>query len=90
MSSTALMEAQEIFGDVDELLSRRKQDLERDDTSRFAPKLIEDEFEPFILSEKYMTPKDDIIRETDVPERLQVVLLSYFFFNFLVAKRELL
>lgn len=82
MSSTALMEAQEIFGDVDELLSRRKQDLERDDTSRFAPKQIEDEFEPFILSEKYMTPKDDIIRETDVPERLQVVLLSYFLLVF--------
>lgn len=76
------MEAQEIFGDVDELLSRRKQDLERDDTSRFAPKQIEDEFEPFILSEKYMTAKDDIIRETDVPERLQVVLLSYFLLVF--------
>jgi transcription elongation factor SPT6 len=81
------MEAQEIFGDVDELLSRRKQDLERDDTSRFAPKQIEDEFEPFILSEKYMTPKDDIIRESDVPERLQVGLISLSLYIYIYRER---
>lgn len=35
-------------------------------------KNLEDDFEPFILSEKYMTPQDYIIRDTDIPERIQV------------------
>lgn len=37
---------------------------------------IEDEFEPIILSEKYMTENDDRIREIDIPERMQVFELS--------------
>lgn len=72
VSSSALQEAQEIFGDVDELLMLRKQGMARD-SSEWVEKRLEDEFEPFILSEKYMTPKDDAIRETDVPERIQVI-----------------
>lgn len=73
VSSSALQEAHEIFGDVDELLMLRKQGLEKDvDTG--AVKRLEDEFEPFIVSEKYMTPKDDMIREADVPERIQVTI----------------
>lgn len=76
VSSSALQEAHEIFGDVDELLMLRKQGLEKDvDTG--AVKRLEDEFEPFIVSEKYMTPKDDIIRETDVPERIQVTIEGF-------------
>ncbi|KAI3995576.1 hypothetical protein MKX01_023321, partial [Papaver californicum] len=35
-------------------------------------KRIEDEIEPFILSEKYMTEKDKIIRDLDVPGRIQI------------------
>lgn len=35
-----------------------------------------DEFEPVILSEKYMTEKDDQIREIDIPERMQVFNVS--------------
>lgn len=77
ISSSALQEAQDIFGDVDELLSRRKQGLrakgldgEGIDDEGF--KRLEDEFEPSILAEKYMTAKDDQIRETDVPERFQL------------------
>lgn len=78
ISSSALQEAQDIFGDVDELLSRRKQGLrakgvdgvEGVDDEGF--KRLEDEFEPSILAEKYMTAKDDQIRETDVPERFQL------------------
>ncbi|XP_042395241.1 transcription elongation factor SPT6 homolog [Zingiber officinale] len=73
VSSSALQEAHEIFGDVDELLMLRKQSLASSvGDSSWGEKKLEDEFEPFILSEKYMTPKDDSIRETDVPERIQL------------------
>ncbi|CAL9209230.1 transcription elongation factor SPT6 homolog [Musa acuminata AAA Group] len=73
VSSSALQEAHEIFGDVDELLMLRKQGLAAVSADgSWSEKRLEDEFEPFILSEKYMTPKDDIIRETDVPERIQL------------------
>ncbi|PON78960.1 Transcription elongation factor [Parasponia andersonii] len=69
VSSSALMEAHEIFGDVDELLQIRKQGL---DSSEWRERRLEDEFEPVVLSEKYMTEKDDQIRELDVPERMQL------------------
>jgi len=74
VSSSALQEAHEIFGDVDELLMLRKQDIARSasDAGDFGERRLEDEFEPFILSEKYMTAKDDAIRDNDVPERIQV------------------
>ncbi|KAF4388005.1 hypothetical protein G4B88_017038, partial [Cannabis sativa] len=69
VSSSALQEAHEIFGDVDELLQLRKQGL---DSGEWKERRLEDEFEPIVLSEKYMTEKDDQIRELDVPERMQV------------------
>ncbi|XP_072996636.1 transcription elongation factor SPT6-like [Typha latifolia] len=73
VSSSALQEAHEIFGDVDELLMLRKQGLDKVEVdSGGLRKRFEDEFEPFIVSEKYMTPKDDMIRETDIPERIQL------------------
>ncbi|RRT79241.1 hypothetical protein B296_00003462 [Ensete ventricosum] len=73
VSSSALQEAHEIFGDVDELLMLRKQGLAAvSGDGTCSEKRLEDEFEPFILSEKYMTTKDEIIRETDVPERIQL------------------
>ncbi|KAF9679491.1 hypothetical protein SADUNF_Sadunf06G0020400 [Salix dunnii] len=69
VSSSALQEAQEIFGDVDELIHIRKQGLE---SSEWRERRLEDEFEPTVLYEKYMTEKDDQIRMTDIPERMQV------------------
>ena len=74
VSSSALQEAQDIFGDVDELLALRKQELEREaaNSSELRGTRLEDEFEPFILAEKYMTTKDEQIKENDVPERMQV------------------
>ncbi|KAF8410946.1 hypothetical protein HHK36_003483 [Tetracentron sinense] len=76
VSSSALQEAHDIFGDVDELLMLRKQGLAKigkfDDSGEWREKRLEDEFEPFILTEKYMTEKDDQIREIDVAERIQV------------------
>ncbi|XP_011040704.1 PREDICTED: transcription elongation factor SPT6-like isoform X1 [Populus euphratica] len=69
VSSYALQEAQEIFGDVDELIQIRRQGLE---SSEWRERRLEDEFEPTVLSEKYMTEKDDQIRMTDIPERMQV------------------
>lgn len=70
VSSSALQEAQEIFGDVDELLQLRKQGLE---STEWKERRWEDEFEPIVLSEKYMTEKDDQIRMSDIPERMQVL-----------------
>ena len=74
VSSSALQEAHDIFGDVEELLALRKQELERDaiNSGELRGNRLEDEFEPFILAEKYMTPKDEQIKENDVPERIQV------------------
>ncbi|XP_020528358.1 transcription elongation factor SPT6-like [Amborella trichopoda] len=80
VSSSALQEAHEIFGDVDELLRFRKLGHGKagdgfdgvDDSVDGKPKRLEDEFEPSILEEKYMTEKDDRIREVDRPERIQL------------------
>ncbi|KAL6610566.1 hypothetical protein ACP70R_040535 [Stipagrostis hirtigluma subsp. patula] len=74
VSSSALQEAHDIFGDVDELLLLRKQELEREaaNSGELRGKRLEDEFEPFILAEKYMTAKDELIKENDVPERIQL------------------
>ncbi|XVF82582.1 hypothetical protein PTKIN_Ptkin16aG0061200 [Pterospermum kingtungense] len=68
-SQSALKEAQDIFGDVDELLQLRKQGL---DSNEWKERRLEDQFEPTVLSEKYMTEKDDQIRMTDIPERIQI------------------
>ncbi|KAI5659682.1 hypothetical protein M9H77_28475 [Catharanthus roseus] len=77
VSSSALQEAHEIFGDVDEFLELRKRGLARmgrsDESSEWKEKRLEHEFEPIILSEKYMTEKDDRIREIDIPERMQII-----------------
>lgn len=42
--------------------------------SEYRETRLEDEFEPIVLSEKYMTEQDDQIRELDIPERMQVIL----------------
>ncbi|KAI3694464.1 hypothetical protein L1987_77429 [Smallanthus sonchifolius] len=76
VSSTAIQEAHDIFGDVDELLRQRKSGLERisrfDENGEQRKSRLEDEFEPIILSEKYMTENDDRIRKIDIPERMQI------------------
>ncbi|KAK8629741.1 hypothetical protein V6N13_078570 [Hibiscus sabdariffa] len=69
VSSSALKEAQDIFGDVDELLLLRKQGLDYSDQKE---RRLEDQFEPTVLSEKYMTERDDEIRMIDIPERMQI------------------
>ncbi|KAJ1404514.1 YqgF/RNase H-like domain [Sesbania bispinosa] len=69
VSSSALQEAQELFGDVDELIEARNQSRE---LNEYRETRLEDEFEPIVLSEKYMTEKDDQIRELDIPERMQI------------------
>lgn len=38
---------------------------------------VEDEFEPIINSDKYMAKKESDIRKIDVPERMQVWMLTY-------------
>lgn len=46
-----------------------------DDYGRRKPppqKLLEKQFEPSLLEEKFLTERDDRLRETDIPERLQV------------------
>ena len=71
-SPSTLQEAHDIFGDVDELLSHQKKSLkskgldgvEGIDDKGF--KRLKDEFDLSFLEEKYMTIKDDQIRETKV------------------------
>ncbi|KAM0918249.1 hypothetical protein ACQ4PT_008855 [Festuca glaucescens] len=74
VTSSALQEAHDLFGDVDDLLARRAKDLERtaSNSSELTGNRLEDEFDPIILAEKYMTPRDEIIKQTDVPERMQL------------------
>ncbi|KAL8147948.1 hypothetical protein AgCh_005324 [Apium graveolens] len=72
-----IMEAHEIFGNVDDLLKRRKQGLTEmsgfDDPPGRRNELRNiGGFDPTILSEKYMTEKDDNIRNIDFPKRLQL------------------
>lgn len=71
--SSTRQEAYEIFGDVDDLLRHRKEGSENmNNYSESGGTRLEDEFEPIVLSEKYMTGKDEQIWEIDTPERLQV------------------
>ncbi|CAM0913303.1 unnamed protein product [Alopecurus aequalis] len=74
VSSSAFEEARGIFGKVDELLERRRKDLERAaaNSSELRGNRLADEFEPAILADKYMTARDEQIRKTDVPERMQL------------------
>nr|GFA33939.1 transcription elongation factor SPT6 homolog [Tanacetum cinerariifolium] len=76
VSTMALQEAHDIFGDVDEFLLQRKLQVEQrnmhDETDERKERDIEDEFEPIVISEKYMTKKDDLIQEIDIPERMQI------------------
>ncbi|KAJ4826591.1 Transcription elongation factor spt6 [Turnera subulata] len=69
VSPAALQDAYEIFGDVDELLELRKRGLE---SGEWRERRLEDEFEPVLVSEKYMTDKDNQIQMIDVPERMQI------------------
>ncbi|CAM6129610.1 unnamed protein product [Calypogeia fissa] len=86
ISSFALQEAQDIFGDVSALLDARRQqelenqkaemDLEGEEDEfgrKKSNKLLEKQFEPSLLEEKFMTEKDDRIRDIDVAERLQIL-----------------
>ncbi|EPS71600.1 hypothetical protein M569_03159, partial [Genlisea aurea] len=71
ISSSALQEAHEIFGDVEDLLRMRKLEV-RDKHAETSGSALEDQFDPSVLSEKYMTGKDAEIREIDIPERMQI------------------
>jgi hypothetical protein len=57
----------------DELRDEEKDEDDYGHGQRAPPqKLLEKQFEPSLLEEKFLTEKDDRLRETDVPERLQV------------------
>ncbi|GAV89269.1 hypothetical protein CFOL_v3_32687 [Cephalotus follicularis] len=68
ISPAAMQEAYDIFGDVEHLLHIRK----GIGSGEVNNGKLEDEFEPSILSDKYMTERDDQIRVTDIPERMQM------------------
>ena len=69
-ASSAVGEASYTFGNADEVLNLHDQVIAEsarpDDSNDFAP---------FILKDKYMTEKDAIIKEIDLPERMQVYCL---------------
>ncbi|KAL5707704.1 Transcription elongation factor spt6 [Ranunculus cassubicifolius] len=77
VSASALDEARDIFGDPEDYMARRKAGLEKaaryDQNGDLKEGKLEDEFEPSILDEKYLTEKDRFIREYDIPERMQVL-----------------
>ena len=58
----------------------------RDRFGETSERSLEDQFDPSVLSEKYMTEKDDQIREIDIPERMQVYLVSCGIFVIIDAK----
>ncbi|KAD6119651.1 hypothetical protein E3N88_10922 [Mikania micrantha] len=63
----------DIFGDLDEFCNLGPTKVNKyDETSESKEAKAEDEFEPIINSEKYMTKKDDHIEKTDIPERMQI------------------
>ncbi|KAK9664479.1 hypothetical protein RND81_14G045200 [Saponaria officinalis] len=72
-SSSGIMEANQLFGDVEDLLNQRRKNLDKggiyDETGE---RRLEDEFEPSLLMKKYMTESDDQTREIDIPERIQI------------------
>ncbi|KAL8162313.1 hypothetical protein V2J09_013802 [Rumex salicifolius] len=76
----AIQEAQEIFGDVEELLKLRQINLEQrgryEESGEWRERKLEEEFEPIIVEEQYITEKDNVIRLNDVPERLQILAES--------------
>ncbi|GJP64948.1 hypothetical protein CLOP_g21880 [Closterium sp. NIES-67] len=65
VTSEALLEAQDIFGDVADLLERRR--------GAGGPSALSKQYEPSLLEAKYMTERDEAIRARDVPERLQLL-----------------
>lgn len=75
---SALHEAHDIFGDVDELLKLWEIRLEKmgsisnKETVGWKENRLEDEFEPSILSEKYITKQDDEVRDAYDLERMHV------------------
>lgn len=89
VSSSALQEAHDIFGDVDELLKLRKLGTSKtssrsyDDSGEWKERGLGGHFEPSVLSEKYMTEQDDEIREADIPERMQVIFYPKFIFLYI-------
>ncbi|KAI3831556.1 hypothetical protein MKX03_029514 [Papaver bracteatum] len=66
-----MQETHDIFGDVDELLEKILE-ISSGHKQALSEKTIEDEFEPCILAEKYMTENDEKIRDVDMPERMQI------------------
>ncbi|XP_024981876.1 transcription elongation factor SPT6 homolog [Cynara cardunculus var. scolymus] len=76
VSSSSMQGANDIFGDLDDLLIKYKLEPANvsryDEATKLKEKKLEDEFEPIILSDKYMTKKDDHIRKIDIPERIQI------------------
>ncbi|KAL6556109.1 hypothetical protein OROGR_005397 [Orobanche gracilis] len=70
-SSTAIQAAREVFGDVEDVLLSRKSEASDNHGGK-----SQDQFHPSVLCGKYTTQKDERIRETDVPERMQGPLLG--------------
>eukprot|EP00958_Prasinococcus_capsulatus_P006789 scaffold630_cov399-Prasinococcus_capsulatus_cf.AAC.24 len=88
VSSTLLHEAQEIFGDVNELLELHAQaELEEEDDEEYAEEELDDEGQPVLrkparpkklaldpgeLSKGFFTDFDEQVRQKDIPERIQL------------------
>ena len=49
-------------------------DNDGDDQETLSRRLLEKQFEPSLLEVNYMTARDERLRQTDIPERLQVYI----------------
>ncbi|KVH89649.1 hypothetical protein Ccrd_008358 [Cynara cardunculus var. scolymus] len=71
-----LQGANDIFGDLDDLLIKYKLEPTNvsryDETTKLKEMKLEDEFEPITLSNMYMAKKDDHVRKIVIPERVQI------------------
>eukprot|EP01117_Protostelium_nocturnum_P006766 TRINITY_DN242_c0_g1_i1.p1 TRINITY_DN242_c0_g1~~TRINITY_DN242_c0_g1_i1.p1 ORF type:complete len:1509 (+),score=429.08 TRINITY_DN242_c0_g1_i1:233-4759(+) len=71
-SSSQMREAAEVFGiGYEDLMNDEEEQSKPTQKSK-----IEEQFEPAVLSERYITAEDDLIRSIDIPERLQARSLN--------------
>ena len=70
ISTEAWQDMQEIFGDGTEYQHALKPEMDEEMTEAKAIPL-EKAFEPSVIAEKMFSSRDDVIRSTDIPERMQ-------------------
>jgi len=79
ISNSQMKEAADIFGDmswmdVDEQAGFDEFGQEDEFGEQRSKMTLEEQYEPGVLAEKFMTAEDEVIRQADIPERYQLTL----------------